>query len=171
MVSEQEALIIKFPLQALSPSSSILHRKTQSHTNNSNPKVPNCKPLFWCYIVSFLHCSSSISEQPIQKSDPYYFFQTRLIQIKHTNTIKSSKKFQTTQINGHERDRIWRERRQSDFKIVRENRIGAFCDISEQREKPIGVGHGRSNSTQLSLLHKLAANPLLMGVTVSASSS
>ena len=54
---------------------------------------------------------------------------------------------------------------------MRENRIGAFCDISEQREKPIGVGHGRSNSTQLSPLRELVAKPLLMAVTVSASGS
>ena len=79
--------------------------------------------------------------------------------------------FQTTQINGHERDRNWRERRRSDFKIVRENRIGAFSDVPEQREKPIGVGHGRPNSTRLSPLRKLAAKPLLMAVTVSASGS
>ena len=54
---------------------------------------------------------------------------------------------------------------------MRENRIGAFCDVPERREKVIGVGHGRSDSTQLSPLHELAVKPLLMAVTVSASGS
>ena len=49
-----------------------------------------------------------------------------------------------------ERERNQRERRWSVFKIVREDRIGAFCDVPEQREKVIGVGHGKS--TQLSFL-------------------
>ena len=54
-----------------------------------------------------------------------------------------------------ERERNQRERRQSIFKIVRENRISAFCDVPEQSEKVIRVGHGRSNSTQLSHLRSL----------------
>ena len=70
-----------------------------------------------------------------------------------------------------ERERNQREKRRSVFKIVRENRIGAFCDVPEQQEKVIGMGHGRSNSTQLSPLRKLAAKPLLMAITVSASGS
>ena len=49
-----------------------------------------------------------------------------------------------------EGERNQRERRWSVFKIVRENRIGAFCDVPERREKVIGVGHGQS--TQLSFL-------------------
>ena len=74
-------------------------------------------------------------------------------------------------IREREKERNQRERRRSVFKIVRENRIGAFCDVPEQREKVIGVGHGRSNSTQLSPLRELVAKPLLMAVTVSASGS
>ena len=70
-----------------------------------------------------------------------------------------------------EREHNQRERRRSVFKIVRENRIGAFYDVLEEREKVIGVGHGQSNSTQLSPLRELAVKPLLMVVTVSASCS
>ena len=41
-----------------------------------------------------------------------------------------------------EGERNQRERRQSIFKIMRKNRIRAFCDVPKQSEKVIRVGHG-----------------------------
>ena len=176
MISDPEVLIIKFPSQALPPFSSILHRKTQvTHQllQSIGPQLQTTFLVLHCFFspLFFLNFRSTHLEirSLLFLSNTTHSDQThKHYQIKPIQTKKIKKnKNQTTQMNGHERDRNWRERRRSDFKIVRENRIGAFCDVPEQREKLIGVGHGRPNSTRLSPLRKLAAKPF----TVSASGS
>ena len=92
---------------------------------------------------------------PYSKNVNFFLSQSSMPLLKHTNTIRSTpfkkKKKKTLEQPRsivmrentiREGERNQRERRQSIFKIMRKNRIRAFCDVPKQSEKVIRVGHG-----------------------------
>ena len=139
----------------LSPTSStifILHKNSVT-TNNSDPKVPNCKPLFWCYMVSVLPVLPQFQINPFRN-------QILIISFK-LNPFRSNTQIQWDQT--HLKKKNSNNPVQQSWDRIRSERE------RNQRKKAIRVGHGRPNSTRLS--RELAEKPLLMAVTVSASGS